>query len=89
MSEPWVHSQEGIFGDVSPRRYTKAEVAAAVRLDLSSRDGRGCIWWATGPFWPGEVVNRMERARQEIADCELVSKAMAREWDAWDREVDE
>jgi len=63
------------------RRYTRAEHEAAKRLGLSDSQHRGAIWWATGPYWPSEVAAMADRARQTIADCELLGQAMAREWE--------
>lgn len=65
-------------GHRSPRTFTRAEIAAARRLDLvhgsESRDELGGgLFWATGDYWPNAV-------RATLADFELVLAAMDREW---------
>ena len=63
-------------GEPSPRCYTRAEMAAAVRIGLARWDhgnAGGPIFWATGPYHPSE-------ARRNASDWALVSEAMDREW---------
>jgi hypothetical protein len=86
MTRPILRSAPIDDGRVSPRRYTAAEHDAAKRLGLSDREHRGAIWWATGPYWRNRLALVADRARQTIADCELLLVAMEREWDAFDRE---
>lgn len=77
MSDTMLSSAPGPMGNPSPRKYTKAEFAAAKRLGFAN--GRisapsGPIFWASGEHYPNLI-------REQLADYELVAAAVAREWD--------
>lgn len=72
-------------GNPLGREYTKAEIAAGVRVGLARREKQfspyphvevvttGQLIYATGPYWP-------DHARKMANDWALVADAMEREW---------
>jgi hypothetical protein len=72
----------GVSEQVSPRRYTRAEVAAARRRGLangSNDNPGGPIFWASGPY-------TLDLVRGKLADYRIIAAAMEREWDATEGE---
>lgn len=80
MGDEMLRSRPAPNGHRSPRRYTRAEVAAARRIGLARGKEKhdhlgGPIFWAGGDYYPDQV-------RQGAADYALVLAAMEREWAA-------
>lgn len=81
-------SAVGPAGSRSWRKFTKSEIAAAKRLDIcyAQHEGlHGPLFWATGPYYPEELRDRINKFKQGISDCELILAAWEREgWEAPD-----
>lgn len=69
----------------SERTYTEAELNAARAVDMAHKteDGRGTIFYATGPAMPAELRKRAQRFRRLAEQSQLVAAALEREQLRW------